>query len=243
MSLSIYAKKKKLHATLFIVSEIINSVKKQIIDLDRKGFEIASHGITHKRPLLMKKKEFLNEIINSKKTIEKIIKTKVIGFRAPCFSMNKKYLHELFKNNYLYDSSKINFKSNSLYGNFDLKDYKKISKFIYKKKKHIEFEIPTVKFANISIPFSGGGYLRLLNKNLIKYFIKKFENENQPIFFYLHPYEFSKKKIPEQNINLIRKIRMNIGRRDLDKKFEEIIEYMKRRGWKFKTFKEIYETI
>ena len=113
--------KKKLHATLFIVSEIINSVKKQIIDLDRKGFEIASHGITHKRPLLMKKKEFLNEIINSKKTIEKIIKTKVIGFRAPCFSMNKKYLHELFKNNYLYDSSKINFKSNSLYGNFDFK--------------------------------------------------------------------------------------------------------------------------
>ena len=59
----------------------------------------------------------------------------------------------------------------------------------------------------------------------------------------MHPYEFSKKKIPEQNINLIRKIRMNIGRRDLDKKFEEIIEYMKRRGWKFKTFKEIYETI
>ena len=36
---------------------------------------------------------------------------------------------------------------------------------------------------------------------------------------------------------------MNIGRKSLPDKFNNLIKFMKERGWKFLTFKEIYEDI
>ena len=37
--------------------------------------------------------------------------------------------------------------------------------------------------------------------------------------------------------------RMNIGRKSLPSKFNSLIKFMKERGWKFLTFKNIYEGI
>lgn len=232
----------KIKATFFVVAEIANSIKKKIIELKKSGHEIASHGLSHKRPLLMSKKEFTFEICESKEILERILKDKIDGFRAPCFSINRELIEELIKNNYRYDSSKINFKSHPLYGCFDLEDFNKIEKLVYKKSNFFEFELPTANFFNFGkVPFSGGGYLRIFNTFFIKRFIKKMEFENSPIFFYLHPFEFSKKKIPMKNIPIKSLIRMNIGRKNVNNKFNEIILYMKKEGWKFETFKSIIE--
>ena len=229
--------------TYFCVSEIAYKLKNTLKKLHSEQNEIASHGKTHIRPLLLKKNEFLDEIIDSKETLEKIISEKISGFRAPCFSLNRDYFNLLKEVNYTYDSSKINFSKHPLYGNLDLNDFNKINKFVYSKNTFMEFEIPTTNVFKFNIPFSGGGYIRLLSLKILKKIIIEIKNKNNPIFFYFHPFEFSNNKIIKKNIPIKTLIRMSIGRKGVQRKLFNLIYFMKSRGWNFKTFKEIQENV
>ena len=111
-----------IKSTIFTVGDIANLLKEKLLWCSSNGYEIASHTFSHKRPLTLSKDEFLNELINSKNSIQDIIGKKIIGFRAPCFSLNRQYLNLLIENEYLYDSSKINFIKHPLYGHIDLSD-------------------------------------------------------------------------------------------------------------------------
>lgn len=233
----------KLKATFFCVSEIAENLKFTLRKLKIMKNEIASHGKTHIRPLLLDKKEFLNEIIDSKETLEKLVSEKVHGFRAPCFSLDRSYFNLLSENGYSYDSSKINFKKHPLYGDLDINDFNKIDNYVYIKNSFMEFEIPTTSLFKFNIPFSGGGYIRLLNLKILKKIIVEMEIKNSPIFFYFHPFEFSKKKILKKNIPIPTLIRMSIGRSGVRKKLFDLLLFMKTRGWRFKTFKEIQENV
>jgi peptidoglycan/xylan/chitin deacetylase (PgdA/CDA1 family) len=238
---------KKILASIFVVGELINFLRMDLKNLSKKKYEIASHGLTHTRPLTMLKEEFIYEIKHTKKLLEEVIDKKVIGFRAPCFSLNRELLNLLFDHDYMYDSSKINFQDHKLYGNIDLSDFNQINEYVYfklkDKKKKIEFQIPTQKILTKNIPFSGGGYLRVLPELLIKKIIINKEIEKTPIFFYIHPFEFSDKIIDKSKVGIKNFIRMNIGRKNMNKKFSNILDFMINRGWKFTTFKNLYETL
>ena len=238
-------KKNKCLASLFVVGEIVNKMRNKLLIASEEGHEIGSHGYSHKSPLLMTDQEFISEIENTKKILEKHVTQKVFGFRAPCFSLDRHKLNILFENNYHYDSSKIDFKLHKLYGKLDLNGFNQHSKNIYllKPENKIEFELPTIKFLNQTIPFSGGGYIRLFPLYILKKFIMQKELAEEPIFMYLHPFEFSKNKIKFNQLSKKNYFRMNIGRYSLPKKFLRLIEFMSRRGWKFRRFKDIYEDI
>ena len=232
-------------ATLFVVGEIINLMKLKILKASNNGYEIGCHGYTHKRPLLMSNNEFVDEITKTKKFLENLINKKVYGFRAPCFSLDRMKLDLLFKNDYNYDSSKMDFKHHKLYGKLDLNGFIEYEKNIHvlNKSNKIEFQLPTTKFLNQTIPFSGGGYIRLLPLYLLKKFVNEKEINHEPIFMYLHPFEFSKKNIDFSKLSKKNYFRMNIGRKSLPDKFDSLIKFMKKRGWKFLTFKKIYDDI
>ena len=238
---------KKILASIFVVGELIKFLGKDLNFLSKKKFEIASHGFTHNRPLQMTIDEFIFELKETKRLLEEVINDKVIGFRAPCFSLNRKLLEVLFDCGYLYDSSKINFRHHNLYGNLDVSDFTKINEYAHiilkNNKKKIEFEIPTHKVLGKDIPFSGGGYLRVLPEFLIKKIIKEKEKEQVPIFFYIHPFEFSNKEIKKSEIGITNYLRMNVGRQNMQKKFLNILDFMISRNWKFTTFRNLYEEL
>ncbi len=236
-------KSNQIESTIFTVGEIAKKVKNDLIFSKKIGCEIACHGMTHTRPLTLTDEKFIHEICVSKKILEDIIQDEVIGFRAPCFSINENLISLLKNYGYKYDSSKINFKGHPLYGHFTLSQFKSIKKYIYIKDKFIEFEIPTCSFINKKIPFSGGGYLRLFPYSLIKYFVKKMEKNSSPIFFYIHPFELSRKSIPKLRLNMKDKFRMHVGRRNLHYKLDKVIKLLKKNNWKIVTFKQYYESI
>jgi polysaccharide deacetylase family protein (PEP-CTERM system associated) len=229
-----------IKSTIFTVGEIAHILKKKIIWCSNNGFEIASHTFTHRRPLTISKNEFVEEIISSKDTIENIISKKIIGFRAPCFSLNRAYLDILFNNGYLYDSSKINFK-HPLYGHLDISDFEQVETNIYKKNNFMEFEIPILNDLFGNIPFSGGGYLRLLPLIKIKSILKKIDKNPFPLFFYIHPFELSSKSIPNIGLSLKNKFRFEIGRKSLKNKINYIIKFLKEKNWEITTFENLYE--
>ena len=84
-------------STLFTLSSIAPIVKNELIYAIKNHHEVASHGIAHKRPLTMSKNEFIEDATKSKKDLEEIIESKVVGYRAPCFSLNNELVKKLIE--------------------------------------------------------------------------------------------------------------------------------------------------
>lgn len=96
--------KHNIRATFFTTGFFAEKEKDHIKKIYNEGHEIASHGYDHVFPY--KKKKKLNvDVSKSKKIIEKTIKSKIKGFRAPRMAFSHELLKVLDKNKFEYDSS------------------------------------------------------------------------------------------------------------------------------------------
>jgi len=96
--------KNNIRQVLFVTGEVLEKFSKIFKRLYKKGWEISSHGYTHKR---------FDDLSNAEKEkeIQKIVKLyskfsfKLEGFRAPQHSIDKRTLDLLNKYGFKYDSS------------------------------------------------------------------------------------------------------------------------------------------
>jgi polysaccharide deacetylase family protein (PEP-CTERM system associated) len=226
---------KKIKITFFILGELIAEHHELITEISHRGHEIAIHGWDHELLHNKSDKLFSMQIHKAKNELEKLHTKPVIGYRAPCFSMNNKKF-ELLKNlGIKYDSSYIKFSSHPLYGNLDVSNFNKIEDHIYEKNGVYEFELPTLKLFNKSIPISGGGYFRMNNLNISKLLIKNHYKKNKNFTFYTHPFELSHKTIDLRFISMIDKFRFSIGRKNNIIKTSKYIDYLIQFGCEFRT--------
>lgn len=184
----------KPRATFFILGWIAKRVPNLVIEIAKRGHEVASHGNLHNLCTHQQSDELFQDLTYSKKLLEDILGNQIFGYRAPNFSITEKSLGQIKKAGYLYDSSYNSFSMHGRYGKLDLFD-KKRSKKIYKTLDSL-YEIPISNYhigSNV-IPFGGGGYFRLIPFWLFKLGMKSVLNSDQIFVFYAHPWEFD----PEQ---------------------------------------------
>jgi polysaccharide deacetylase family protein (PEP-CTERM system associated) len=95
-------------ATFFCLGWIAELFPRLIKDIHKAGHEIASHGYDHRQIYHMTPAEFRNDIRKTRETLEDIIGARVIGYRAPSYSIIGKTLWAfeiLAEEGYCYDSS------------------------------------------------------------------------------------------------------------------------------------------
>ena len=229
-----------IKSTLFTLNDVISEVKSDLLSAINAGHEISSHGTSHKRPLTISKDEFIQDIEYSKKNIENILSTEVIGYRAPCFSINNELIGELKNVHYQYDSSMINFSSHPLYGGVDPSGFKKLMDNVYQDNLFTEFELPTTELLNRSIPIAGGGYLRIFPWQVMKKLISDYLENHQTYFLYIHPFELSNKKaLRVSEASLLKNFRFKYGQRRTPDKLRKLILLLKNSGYDFVTFREL----
>ncbi len=85
----------KVKATFFCLEYVASKYPDLIKLISEKGHEIASHGINHKLVYEQTPEEFEQEIKKSVDILEQITGKKVLGFRAPSWSITKKSLWAL----------------------------------------------------------------------------------------------------------------------------------------------------
>ena len=237
-------KNHNIKSSFFVLGEISNSIKHKLIYLNSEKHDIGSHGWNHKRPLAMNLNSFENDIVKTKNKIEDILGSSIQGYRAPCFSLNRKRLNIIKKVGYKYDSSLISFSNHPLYGEIELNDYDNISKNIFKKNNFLEFRVSTLKIFNKNIPISGGGYIRIFPWLLFKFLLKEYLKKNNIYVFYTHPFELSKNKSPIlKNISYSNKFRFNYGRNTVYNKINHLIKFLKKENYNFITFSNLRELI
>ena len=172
-------------ATFFTLGNVAEKYPELIRRIADAGHEVASHGYSHASIYKLSPKQVMEDVSRSVKLLEDASGTKVIGFRAPNFSI-REYLFEwyceaLAENGLKYDSSLFPMKVIK-YG-----IEKKYSLKIFNEYGIREHYLSYMKVGKHKLPFFGGGYFRLLPYMVTKSLSSKLDSKSG--VFYMHPYE------------------------------------------------------
>lgn len=174
----------KTTATFFTLTNVACKFPNLIQRMVTEGHEVASHGTTHGNIDAMTVKEVHQEIEVSVKTLEDLSGEKVIGYRAPNFSINESvfdyFCEALAHQGLRYDSSlfEIPVRKYNITKKYPLDTFKKFGLD--------EHYLTHVQIKGKDFPFFGGGYFRLFPYALTHYFREQYA---QDAVFYMHPYE------------------------------------------------------
>lgn len=199
--------------TFFILGWIAERLPNLVREIQARGHEVASHGYNHNLCNQQSHKDLRKDLVSSKKLLEDIIGADVYGYRAPSFSISDEILKIIQECGYQYDSSYNSFGLHGRYGKIDIDSYAKNGiayqipvdmngeAALYKiEKRYYFYELPVsnlqftiqnskFKIINLTIPWGGGGYFRLIPSFLFRQGISSILQKHGTYVFYLHPWE------------------------------------------------------
>jgi len=228
-------------ATFFVLRSVAEREPELIRRIDREGHEVASHGGTHEQLFNKTPQMFLEELRQAIDILSDVTGKKVLGYRAPHFSIFKgtywalDILREL---GIKYDSSIFPF-AGRRYGTPGFPRHP--VRICLEKGAIIEIPLSTVHLFRRNWPVSGGGYFRLLPYALIHRAVREVNGNGIPFVVYCHPYEFSayrlscRSRIKELGwLNAkVREIKFNLFRSSMRLKLSRLLEQ-----FRFSSFRE-----
>ncbi len=176
------------------------------------GHELANHGYSHSRVQNQTAEQFREDVTRSKRMLEDIGGSPVLGYRAPSYSIGPDTLWALDvleETGHRYSSS-IYPIHHDLYG---MPDAPRFS-FRYRGNGMLEIPISTVRLFGVNLPCGGGGYFRLLPYRVSRWALRRLNRrEGQSSVFYFHPWELDPEQ-PRQKAKLKSRIRhyLNLSR-------------------------------
>lgn len=189
-------KKYNTQATFFTLGYIAEKYPELIEEIKTEGHEIASHSYSHPDISKMSKKDFEFDLIKSLEILSKVSGEKILGFRAPFFSIKRNtfWAFDVLSKYVKYDSSI--YPVGPHYGFADA------PRHIYKisdsdplktdsNGKFIEIPLSTLRLPLIgNIPVAGGIYLRFFPLYFIKLGIDNLNKSGFSATCYIHPWDF-----------------------------------------------------
>ncbi|AVR94773.1 XrtA system polysaccharide deacetylase [Pseudoduganella armeniaca] len=178
------------------------------------GHELASHGYGHLRATDQTRAEFMDDIVRSKAILEDIGGQRVLGYRAPSFSIgpvNLWALTSLHDAGYQYSSSIYPI----AHDHYGMPDAPRFPFYPHGTDGLLEIPITTVRLFERNLPAGGGGYFRLLPYALSRTLMRRVNHDDgQPTIFYFHPWELDPGQPRPEGIGLKSRFRhyVNLGR-------------------------------
>lgn len=175
--------KYNLKATFFCVGELAIQFPEVIKRICERGHEIGSHSNRHFWVTKMTREEFVEDTRRAVQSLENLTGKKVKSYRAPAFSIGKGNdwaFEVLVENGIEYDCSV--FPTSRDFGGFP--QFTSSIPSLIKKGNYMlkEFPVCPATLLGRAMPFSGGGYFRLVPLLLQKEFIKCMDY----VMFYFH---------------------------------------------------------
>jgi len=208
-------------ATFFFLGWIAEKHPDLVKQTLRRGHEVATHGYAHRLIYNQTPDEFDKDIYKAKSIIESITGKRVIGYRAPGFSITPQTnwaFDILVKHGIKYDSSI--FPGKRFLGHFD--EFNKeptIVKTNYGE--IIEFPQTIVDFGVLKLSCFGGGYFRLFPKSVFLKMARIIAKTNRPLIFYIHPRDIDKDQ-PVISFPFLKRFRHYINISKTEQKLKDI---------------------
>jgi polysaccharide deacetylase family protein (PEP-CTERM system associated) len=184
-------REKDITATFFVLgctAEVFPNLVRQIA---AEGHEVATHGYSHTRLFKLTPNQFRDEIQRSVTLLTNIIGKRIIGFRAPAFSLGKETiwaLDVLLELGFKYDSSIFSV-VDPRYGIGVAGFPRGVIRIRRGSDSIIEISPSTVRWLEMNWPVAFGGYARPLPYLLLRRAVQRVNRDGFPFVMYCHPYE------------------------------------------------------
>ncbi len=216
--------KHDVQVTCFFLGWVADRFPHLVREASRLGHEIASHGYSHSLVYTMSSEEFLADIQRSKDILENITGQRVIGYRAPGYSVTEKtpwFFEKVAEAGYRYDSSVFPARRGhgGVAGTFCAPHAIPVGS----SDTLIEFPISVAVVLTARLCVFGGGYLRLFPWWLVKSMATRVTKEGRPVTFYVHPREIDPEH-PRLPMNPVRSFKCYVNLRTTERKVECILQ-------------------
>lgn len=216
----------KTKATFFILGWIAERHPFLIKSIHKEGHEIACHGYGHELVSKLTQEKFKQDVLLTKNILEDLIGEKIIGYRAPNFSITDWSIDILLSLGFKYDSSLFPIVGHSRYGK--LKGIEIPNSSIFKiKKDFYQVMLSYLTVGGFRIPWSGGLYFRLIPYPIFKKGIEKIIQQKASYIFYIHPWEFDPEQPKIKNIKMNYKFRHYSNLKLTEIKFKKLLQDFK----------------
>lgn len=174
-------------ATFFTLGWVAERYPSLVRRIAEQGHEVASHGYGHHRVTELSAAQFREDVIRARRILEDACGCRVLGYRAPSFSIGRTSLWALdvlMEAGYRYSSS--------IYPiHHDHYGMPEAPRFAHRLTNGLlEIPMTTLRLAGRNLPSSGGGYFRLLPYAASRWMISQVNRrDHRSAVFYFHPWE------------------------------------------------------
>lgn len=183
-----------VHATFFVLGWVAERDPGLVREIQGRGHEVACHGYAHELIYEIGPARFREDLRRARTLLEDICGEAMKGYRAPSFSVTSESLWALdiiIEEGFIYDSSIFPI----VHDTYGLRNAPPFLHRVDRPAGSIsEFPPSTVEIGFLGrthrMPFSGGGYLRLLPSWLVERAIAHTnDTRREPSAVYFHPWE------------------------------------------------------
>ena len=221
-----------VRTTCFILGDVGRQTPSVVKKLHAHGHEIASHGCAHESVYPMTPDQFRADLKLSCDILENLTGEKVLGFRAPSFSIRQETLHWFYP---VLESLGLRYSSSVfpgqtfLYGIPDFPEHVHYPVVNGVTQEILEFPVPRIEFMGKHM----GLYIRLFPAWMIRRKILTDNRSGRPVILYVHPREIDvdQPRLPLQGFE---KLIHYWGIRTCEDKLRTLLSDMPSRFWAFR---------
>jgi len=181
----------RVKATFFVLGYVAERTPEVVEIIHGEGHEVASHGYGHIQVYKQREDEFVRDLFQSKTLIEQMIGEKVVGYRAPewsiCGGKRDSFwaLDFLVQNGFAYDSSIAPLRF------IGIPNAPTIPYTLSTRHGEIR-EFPPLVMPSLlgNLPIGGGWGLRILPYRSIRRAIEELNHLKHPVLIFCHPSDF-----------------------------------------------------
>ncbi len=208
-------------ATFFCLGWVARKYPNIIREIDRRGYEIATHSDLHQLAYEQDHKTFKDDLKTSIVALEDITGKKIKAYRAPGFSIkheNRWVFETLIECGIEIDCSV--FPAKRAHGGFAEFGHAQPCWIETNGLKIKEFPINTYNGLGVPTIFSGGGYFRLLPSFVLNHLTNKADY----VMTYFHPRDFDANQPMVKGLSLARQFKSYYGLKNALPKLEKLIQ-------------------
>ena len=188
----------KIKGSFFVQGRVAETFPNLVQSLVAEGHEVQSHGYSHRPLYAMSPAELKEELTRAKQTVEDAAGTLVTGFRAQDFSIleaNLWALETLAEVGFELDSSIFPMRSR----HYGVANWRLEPHYVVLDGSFRILEVPVAIWSagRMRMPVAGGGYFRLLPRQVIERGLRSIAASGRPAVVYCHPYEFNSDELAD----------------------------------------------
>ena len=198
-------------ATFFVLGWVARRYPGLVRRIVDEGHELGSHTDMHRRLSAMSRADVSADLVRARDTLEQLTGERVLGVRAPNFSISDEVLECIADAGFWYDSSFFSVRAHARYGRLT-SEIDPEAPVAPAGRQLLELPLSRLRVAGAALPWAGGAYFRLIPYRVFRLGVGRRLRTRSWFMFYFHPWELDADEVPPPNMPLGLRLRSYSGR-------------------------------